>query len=57
MTFIQTAERYFSIDRYVAGSAVDVGDDVLVDRRPRPEEFTGLAVQRVDDAGLSRECR
>src|SRR6185295_8958180 len=36
--------------------AVDAGYDVLEDRGARPQEIAGLAVQRVDDAGLARDA-
>ena len=31
--------------------------DVLLHGRPRPQELAGLPIERVDDAGLARECR
>ena len=41
------------IHRHLAGGAVDVADDVLHHRRPRPQELAGAAIERVDDAGLA----
>src|SRR5690606_1655755 len=46
-------EQPVRVDRRRAGLDVDVGDHVLLDGRARPEELPGLAVERVDEAGLA----
>ncbi len=41
------------IHRDLSGGAVDLRHDVLRHGRPRPQELAGLAIERVDDAGLA----
>src|SRR6185436_9082536 len=36
--------------RDLAGASVDTLDDVLIDRRRRPQELTGAAIERIHDA-------
>ena len=50
-------EHALGIDLDLARRAVDVLDDVLHDRRPRPQELARLAIERVDDAGLAGNAR
>src|SRR5690606_30438380 len=49
-------EQFVRVDARGARLHVDVLDDVLLDRLPRPEELAGLAVERIDEARLSRDA-
>ncbi len=47
------AEYHVRVHNSATGTRLDSVYDILFDRRPRPEEFSGLPVQRVDEPGLS----
>src|SRR6185436_13352516 len=53
---IDLREGRVGIDRDLPRGAIDVLDHVLHDGGSRPEEFPRAAIERVDDARLSRDA-
>src|SRR6185369_12018200 len=53
---VDSGEGHLTVHGYGARVAVDFTDDVLIDGRPGPKEFTGAAVERIHNTSLARNA-